>query len=98
MGQAGDDLEEMERNGTLSDLDKQTIQTWGQTVAEHGPEVLRKPGAPWRDHELKAEWAGHRSSCYSTSGRIIYRIEDRVVRVVVVRITATHDYEKGKKK
>jgi mRNA-degrading endonuclease YafQ of YafQ-DinJ toxin-antitoxin module len=47
----------------------------------------------WNDHELVKEWAGHRSSSFSKTGRIIYKIEDEQIKIVrVVKITGTHSY------
>jgi mRNA-degrading endonuclease YafQ of YafQ-DinJ toxin-antitoxin module len=50
----------------------------------------------WADHPLYAEWRGHRASSFSHSGRIIYKIEEQVVTVAVVRITTAHDYRRKK--
>src|SRR5947209_5775146 len=78
----------------LTKDDKIVIQIWAHTVAEHGPEeLLRKPSI-WADHPLHGQWQGHRASSFSHKGRIIYKVEERVVTVVVVRITTEHDYKK----
>lgn len=95
---AGQDIAQMVKDGTLTEEDQIIIRQWGQSIIDFGPELLRVRGSVWRDHELSGEWVGHRSSSFSNRGRIIYRIEDKVVRVLVVRVTATHDYEKEKKR
>ncbi len=47
----------------------------------------------WNDHDLVNEWKGHRSSSFSRMGRIIYKIDDGIIKIVkVVKITATHSY------
>ena len=95
---AGQDIAQMVKDGTLTEEDQIVIRQWGQSIAEFGPESVRTPGSIWRDHELSGEWAGHRASSFSNRGRIIYRVENKVIRVIVVRVTATHDYEKEKKR
>lgn len=80
----------------LSDDDKRIILDWGKTVQKDGPEGLSKDATrkgKWRDHELKGAWAGFRASSFSGSGRVLYKVFDKVVLVAVVRITTTHDYE-----
>ncbi len=95
---AGQDLERMLKDGILTEDDQIVIRQWAQSISDFGPESVRVRGSIWRDHDLSGEWAGHRSSSFSNRGRIIYRIEDKVIRVVVVRVTAIHDYEKEKRK
>jgi hypothetical protein len=81
---------------SLTDDDKRVIQDWGRTIQKDGPEGLSKDTsriAKWRDHELNGSWRGFRASSFSSSGRLLYKAVDQFVLVVVVRITATHDYE-----
>ena len=78
----------------LTDEDRIVIQTWAQTVSRHGPEALLKSPSVWADHALHDEWNGYRSSSFSYKGRIIYKVKEKVVTVVVVRITARHDYRR----
>lgn len=80
----------------LSYDDKLVIQTWATLVRDHGPDALIERPGMWADHALFGEWRGHRASRFSHSGRIIYKIEDRVVTVTVVRITPDHDYRRKK--
>ena len=78
----------------LTDEDKLVIRKWAQTIIEYGPEELQRAPSVWADHPLYGEWKGHRSSSFSYRGRIIYRVEEKVVTVAVVKITTKHDYKK----
>ncbi|MDZ4678325.1 MAG: hypothetical protein SGI74_12545 [Oligoflexia bacterium] len=80
----------------LTEDDRLVIQTWAQIVAEHGPDELKKKPSVWADHPLYGEWAEHRASSFSYSGRIIYTVKDSIITVIVVRITTDHDYKKKK--
>ena len=80
----------------LTEDDRIVIQTWAQTVAEHGPDELKRKPTVWADHELHGEWKGYRASSFSYKGRIIYKVKDKIVTVIVVRITADHNYKKEK--
>jgi len=92
------ELLDLIRRRHLNEDDQKTIAVWIKEVEEHGPEYIRGDDKVWRDHRLSGEWIGHRTSSFSTSGRIIYRIEDEIVVVIVVRITPTHNYERPKRK
>ena len=80
----------------LTTEDKIVIQKWAELVREHGPTTLAERPGMWADHPLYGEWRGHRASSFGHSGRIIYRIEENVVTVAVVRITTVHDYRRKK--
>jgi addiction module RelE/StbE family toxin len=65
---------------------------WKSVAQISGPDGLRKfPG--FRDHPLKGEWHGHRSSYLNDSFRVIYWIDGRAIRVNVVDVTH-HDYRR----
>src|SRR2546423_10106138 len=81
---------------TLSSADKIVIQKWAELVRDRGPSALTERPGMWADHPLYGDWRGHRASSFSHAGRIIYRVEERVVTVEVVRITTTHDYPRDK--
>ncbi len=83
--------------GKLTKEDVALLKLWSIEVEEHGPKHLQK-NKIWDDHPLEKEWAGHRSSCFSYKGRIIYRVDGVKIIVRVVRITLEHDYKKGSKK
>lgn len=77
----------------LTENDNRIITTWVRQVTFYGPESIRNDGK-WADHELTGKWVGYRSSSFSNKGRIIYRIEENIVRVLIARITTKHDYRK----
>ena len=83
-------------NGELTEDDLQTIKTWVRTVSKFGPEGLLKYPDKWADHPLFGEWKGFRSSSFSYKGRIIYEVKERIITVIVVRITANHSYRTEK--
>lgn len=91
------EIQKLIRSGVLSDDDRLVISAWIRQVTLEGPESVRGDRR-WADHELHDEWQGYRSSCYSHRGRIIYRVEDKVVKILIARITPDHDYKKEKKK
>jgi|CXWL01.1.fsa_nt_gi addiction module RelE/StbE family toxin len=67
-------------------------EAWKAIVRSSGPNALRVlPGL--RDHTLQGAWKGFRASYLNETWRVIYRIENEVVQVVVVRISA-HDYRR----
>ena len=81
------------RAGRITKDDIDVIKRWTIKVEEEGPESLWQ-SEYWGDHPLSGEWQGYRSSCFSNSGRIIYRIFDDRVEVRVVRLTPDHNYRK----
>ncbi len=81
---------------TLTIEDRVIIQQWAKLVQTRGPEALLERPGMWADHALYGEWKDHRASSFSHLGRIIYKVEERVVTVIVVRITHDHDYKKEK--
>ena len=80
----------------LTTADRIVLQKWAELVRDHGPGALTKRPGMWADHALYGDWRGHRASRFSNSGRIIYKIEEQVVTVAVVRITTDHDYRRKK--
>lgn len=79
----------------FSEDDGIVLATWAREMEKHGPDYIAN-SPEWRDHALDREWEGHRASCFSTSGRIIYRIinEDTVEVCMVERVTPNHNYKK----
>lgn len=94
--QAENDIAILLRNGDLSDHDREVIATWIKQVREFGPDSLRTGSNFWYDHDLFDDWEGHRASAYCFKGRIIYRVENKKVIVLVVRVTSTHDCSRRK--
>ena len=78
--------------GTLTRDDLHALAKWVDEIESHGLEHVQT--GYWNDHPLEAEWTGMRSASFSLRGRVIYRIEDGRLVVMVVRVTATHNYRK----
>ena len=88
------DVRSLLESGELNGSDREVIATWIKQVREFGPDSLRTRSNFWHDHDLFDEWKGHRASAYSFKGRIIYKIEEKKIVVLVIKVTATHDYSK----
>lgn len=93
--QAERDIKKLAKEKSLTEADKEVIATWIKQVKEFGPESLQNGVNFWYDHELFDEWKGHRASAFSFKGRIIYRVEKKKIVVLVVKLTADHDYSGG---
>jgi addiction module RelE/StbE family toxin len=65
-------------------------EKWKDVVKISGPSGLRLIKG-FHDEALKGKWRGHRSSPLGRQNRVIYKIEERKVLVLVVDITV-HDY------
>lgn len=87
------EIELLVRSGKLSKDNQVIINSWIRQITFHGPESIQGD-YKWADHALKDEWKGYRSSAFSNRGRIIYRIENKVVKILIARITDVHDYDK----
>ena len=81
----------------ISPSDQIVIHAWIRQITYHGPESIRGD-SQWADHPLVGEWYGYRSSAFSNSGRIIYRIVERKILIQIARITHDHNYRKEKKR
>ena len=93
--QAEKEIKELISNGKLTARDFAIIREWIKFVEMHGPYKLDSYKLfNFRDHELTRgeKWKECRSSSFSYSGRIIYKIIDNKVIVEVLRITPEHDY------
>lgn len=71
---------------------RKRYEKWKDVVSISGPPGLRLIKG-FHDETVRGEWAGHRSSRLGDQYRVIYRIEDREVLVLVVDIMA-HDYRR----
>jgi addiction module RelE/StbE family toxin len=91
-----DEASKVFESKALTTDDRTVIQKWAELVRDYGPEALTKSPGMWADHALYGEWRGYRASSFSHSGRIIYKVEEQVVTVSVVRITTEHDYRRKK--
>lgn len=65
-------------------------EKWKDIVRVSGPSGLRLIKG-FHDEALRGEWKGCRSSRLGLQHRVIYIVEEREVRVLVIDITA-HDY------
>jgi mRNA-degrading endonuclease YafQ of YafQ-DinJ toxin-antitoxin module len=83
------------KTGKLTAEDRIVIATWIRQITEEGPESIEQEQR-WDDHALVGEWRGYRSSCFSSSGRIIYKIENEVIKILIARITTDHNYKRLK--
>ena len=76
---------------TMADI--KALLRWVSEMEEFGPEYVAE-SRDWHDHELDREWKGYRSSAFSHSGRVIYKIIDDQIIVRVARVTSNHNYKK----
>lgn len=81
-------------SGGLAQADREVIATWIKQIQEFGPDSLRAGSNFWHDHDLFNDWKGFRASAFSIKGRIIYKVEEKRIMVVVVKVTTTHDYSR----
>lgn len=77
----------------LSPSDQALIHAWIQQVSLHGPESISED-QKWADHALENDWEGYRSSSFSNRGRIIYRVQEKLILIQIARITVKHNYKK----
>jgi mRNA-degrading endonuclease YafQ of YafQ-DinJ toxin-antitoxin module len=81
------------RSGEITVDDNKVILKWIDIIEEDGSKAIKN--APfWHDHALDGDWIGHRSSSFSSSGRIIYKIVDSKLLVSVVRVSPDHNYKR----
>jgi addiction module RelE/StbE family toxin len=65
-------------------------EAWKEVVQASGPRALRLiPG--YRDHALKGEWKGARSSYLTKKWRVLYVVEGDRFEVLVLEVNP-HDY------
>jgi addiction module RelE/StbE family toxin len=65
-------------------------EAWKTVVELSGPSSLRKMTG-YKDHALKGEWKGARSSYLSRQWRVIYFLDRKQISVNVLEINP-HDY------
>jgi len=65
-------------------------EKWKDIVSISGPQGLKLIKG-FRDEPLGGEWKGHRSSRLNLQYRVIYKVENDLVLVQVMKITP-HDY------
>ena len=67
-------------------------EKWKDIVQLSGPEGLRLIRG-FNDELLRGDWKGHRSSRLGDQYRVIYRVENKRLLVMVIELTA-HDYRR----
>ena len=67
-------------------------EKWKDIVQLSGPEGLRLIRG-FNDEPLRGEWKGHRSSRLGEQYRVIYKVENKRLLVMVIDLTA-HDYRR----
>lgn len=87
------ELKALLASGKVTKEDVKVLLRWLDEMEEFGPEHIAS-SKEWHDHELDREWKGHRSSAFSSSGRVIYRIKGNRITVEVHRVTTDHNYKK----
>lgn len=90
--------EVFEKRSAVKNIDKlpnsiaEKYEFWKSVVQISGPDGLKAfPG--FKDHPLKGEWQGHRSSYLNDSYRVIYTVKNNEVRVYVIDVNH-HDYRR----
>lgn len=73
--------------------DIKVLLRWVFEMEENGPDFI-KNSSEWYDHALEREWQGYRSSAFSYSGRIIYKVIENKILVKVAKVTIDHNYKK----
>ena len=71
---------------------RERYENWKSIVRFGGPPALRTLRG-LHDEALQGKWRGCRSSRLNRQYRVIYRVEDGEVRILVLRISA-HDYRR----
>lgn len=89
------EVEKLIKSKKLTKEDRIIISTWIRLIAEEGPEFIASQKR-WDDHEFYDEWKGYRSSCFSNSGRVIYKIDGQVIKILIAWITADRNYRRLK--
>lgn len=91
--EARSELTDLLSRKEVSNADVKVLLRWVDEMEEFGPDYIAQ-SSEWHDHELEREWVGFRSSAFSSSGRVIYRIVDNKIIVEVHRVTASHNYKR----
>ncbi len=71
---------------------REEYEGWKQILMLSGHKVFRGI-VGYRDHALKGEWKGARSSYLNKQWRVIYRVDKKEVIVFVLEVNS-HDYRK----
>jgi mRNA-degrading endonuclease YafQ of YafQ-DinJ toxin-antitoxin module len=87
------ELKKLLRTGTISKLDVKVLLRWVDEMEEFGPQHIAS-SPDWHDHALERDWAGYRSSAFSSAGRLIYKVVNSEIIVEVHKVTTDHNYKR----
>ena len=71
---------------------KEEYEGWKKIVEFSGHKALRLIKG-YRDHALRGEWKGARSSCLNNKWRVIYYIDKKETAICILEVNP-HDYRK----
>jgi len=71
---------------------RESFEAWKNVIQLQGIAGLKEIKG-YRDHALKGEWEGARSSSLNSQWRVIYFIKDKEIAIFVLDVTA-HDYRR----
>jgi len=71
---------------------RDSFDAWKNVVKLTGASGLKAING-YRDHSLKGEWEGARSSSLNNQWRVIYVVMDKEVKIFVLEVTP-HDYRR----
>lgn len=71
---------------------RDSFDAWKNVIALNGVSGVAAING-YRDHALKGEWEGARSSSLNSQWRVIYVVIDKEVKVYVLEVTP-HDYRR----
>ncbi len=71
---------------------RNAFDAWKNVAQLHGIEGLLKING-FRDHSLKGNWEGARSSSLNMQWRVIYYVSDNEICIFVLEVTP-HDYRR----
>ena len=71
---------------------KQEYEAWKKVIELSGPRAIRYISG-YKDHALKGQWQGPRSSFLNYQWRVIFAVVENLIQVRVLEVTP-HDYRK----
>lgn len=86
-------LEDLDVKKQLNKAPREIVskyEFWKNVVAHDGPQGLRRLTG-FKDHALKGEWKGARSSYLNKQWRVIYFVRSAQLEVIVLEVNP-HDY------
>lgn len=71
---------------------RNAFDAWKNVIQLQGVNGLKAING-YRDHSLKGDWEGARSSSLNTQWRVIYLVSEKEVKIFVLEVTP-HDYRR----